>query len=65
MPTLAQASIYFRAYTNGALREVGLGDEYIAKLGPWRAMLADGLDNLGRMEWTRFAVRLPCLGREP
>ncbi len=42
-PSLAQASIYFRAYTNAALREAGLGDRYLAALDPWRKMLADGL----------------------
>ena len=42
-PSLAKASIYFRAYTNAALREAGLGDRYVAALDPWRKMLADGL----------------------
>ncbi len=42
-PSLAPSSIYFRAYTNAALREVGLGDRYLDELGPWRAMLAQGL----------------------
>ncbi len=41
--TLAQSSIYFRAYTNGALREVGLGNRYLQPLEPWRAMLGQGL----------------------
>ncbi len=41
--SLAQSSIYFRAYTNAALREAGLGDRYIEMLGPWRAMLGQGL----------------------
>jgi alpha-L-rhamnosidase len=41
--SLTQSSIYFRAYTNTALREVGLGDRYLEMLGPWRHMLADGL----------------------
>jgi hypothetical protein len=41
--SLAQSSIYFRAYTNAALREVGLGDQYLAMLGPWREMLGRGL----------------------
>jgi hypothetical protein len=40
---LAQASIYFRAYTNAALREVGLGDRYLDVLQPWHEMLASGL----------------------
>jgi alpha-L-rhamnosidase len=42
-PSLAQASIYFRAYTNAALREVGLGDRYLEQLEPWRQMLKNGL----------------------
>lgn len=41
--SLAPASIYFRAYTNAALREVGLGDRYLEQLEPWRRILADGL----------------------
>jgi hypothetical protein len=31
---LAQSSIYFRAYTNAALREVRSGDRYLGMLGP-------------------------------
>jgi hypothetical protein len=42
-PTLAQSSIYYRAYTNAALREVGLGDRYLDMLAPWREMLQNGL----------------------
>jgi hypothetical protein len=42
-PKLAQASIYFRAYTNAALREVGLGDRYLEQLEPWRQILKNGL----------------------
>jgi hypothetical protein len=42
-PLLAHSSIYFLAYTNGALREVGLGDRYLEMLGPWRDMLNQGL----------------------
>lgn len=41
--SLAQSSIYFRAYTNATLREVGLGDKYLDMLGPWREMLRQGL----------------------
>lgn len=39
----AQATIYFKAYTNEALREAGLGDRLWSELGPWRRMLGDGL----------------------
>jgi hypothetical protein len=42
-PSLAQASIYFRAYVNAALREVGLGGRYLEQLEPWRQMLKNGL----------------------
>jgi hypothetical protein len=42
-PNLVQASIYFRAYTNAALREVGLGDRYLDQLEPWRQILKNGL----------------------
>jgi len=41
--SLAPASIYFRAYTNAALREVGLGDRYLEQLEPWRRILKSGL----------------------
>ncbi|MGH9656078.1 MAG: alpha-L-rhamnosidase C-terminal domain-containing protein, partial [Bryobacteraceae bacterium] len=42
-PSLTQSSIYFRAYTNATLREVGLGNFYLKELQPWRKMLAEGL----------------------
>jgi hypothetical protein len=48
--TLAPASIYFRAYTNAALREVGLGDRYLDMLDPWRQML-----NMGLTTWAETA----------
>jgi len=41
--SLSPASIYYRAYTNAALREVGLGDRYLEMLAPWRQMLNTGL----------------------
>ena len=56
--SLAQASIYFRAYTNGALREVGLGDRYLDSLGPWREMLAQGLTTWA--EWNGADTRSDC-----
>ena len=40
---IAGATIYFRAYTNAALRQAGLGDLYLDQLKPWRNMLADRL----------------------
>ncbi len=56
--TLAQSSIYFRAYTNGALRKVGLGDRYLDMLGPWREMLAQGLTTWA--EWNGPDTRSDC-----
>lgn len=41
--SIERSSIYFRAYTNATLRRVGLGDQYLANLGPWREMLREGL----------------------
>jgi hypothetical protein len=56
--SLAQVSIYFRAYTNAALRETGLGDRYLSVLGPWREMLASGLTTWA--EWNGPDVRSDC-----
>lgn len=50
-PSLTQATYYFRFYLFRAMTKAGLGDEYIAQLAPWRAMLARGL--------TTFAERPP------
>ncbi len=41
--SLAQASYYFGWYVLEALREAGLGDQYLDQLKPWRGMLALGL----------------------
>ncbi|HUG11026.1 MAG TPA: family 78 glycoside hydrolase catalytic domain [Opitutaceae bacterium] len=41
--TLVQASTYFRFYLLRAMKRVGLGDQYLAQLGPWRTMLERGL----------------------
>lgn len=56
--SLAQSSIYFRAYTNGALREVGLGERYLGSLGPWREMLSQGLTTWA--EWSGSDARSDC-----
>ncbi len=56
--SLAPSSIYFRAYTNGALREVGLGGRYLDMLGPWRDMLAQGLTTWA--EWNGPDTRSDC-----
>lgn len=42
-PALIQATTYFRFYLLRALKQVGLGDQYVARLGPWRKMLELGL----------------------
>lgn len=47
--SLAPVSIYFRAYTNAALREVGLGDRYLEMLEPWRKILKNGLTTWAEM----------------
>ncbi len=41
--SLIQASTYFRFYLLRAMKAAGLGDEYLAQLGPWRTMLERGL----------------------
>jgi hypothetical protein len=41
--SLIQASLYYRFYLLRAMKHAGLGDEYLAQLGPWRGMLAEGL----------------------
>ncbi len=41
--TLSPASYYFRYYVARAMVHAGLGDQYIAELGPWRKMLSLGL----------------------
>jgi alpha-L-rhamnosidase len=56
--SLAQASIYFRAYLNATLRETGLGDRYLEALGPWREMLSQGLTTWA--EWNGADTRSDC-----
>src|SRR5204862_7368792 len=56
--SLAQCSIYFRAYTNATLRKVGLGDRYLDMLGPWREMLSQGLTTWA--EWSGPDARSDC-----
>jgi alpha-L-rhamnosidase len=41
--SLIQATTYFRFYLLRAMKEAGLGDQYLAGLGQWRDMLARGL----------------------
>jgi hypothetical protein len=48
--TLIQASTYFRFYLLRAMKQAGLGDEYLAMLGPWREMLGRGLTTFAEKE---------------
>lgn len=41
--SLVQCSTYFRFYLLRAMKKAGLGDDYLAMLGPWRTMLDRGL----------------------
>ncbi len=41
--TLTPCSFYFRFYLFRALRQAGLGEEYLRQLEPWRQMLSIGL----------------------
>jgi alpha-L-rhamnosidase len=56
--SVAQSSIYFRAYTNATLRKVALGDRYLEMLGPWREMLREGLTTWA--EWSGPDARSDC-----
>ncbi len=47
--SLTPATYYFRFYLFRAMKKVGLGDEYLAQLGPWRQMLALGLTTWAEM----------------
>ncbi|TAM82590.1 MAG: alpha-L-rhamnosidase [Acidobacteria bacterium] len=40
---LTQCSYYFRFYLFRAIKQVGMGDDYLSLLGPWRRMLDLGL----------------------
>lgn len=41
--SLTQASLYFRFHLDQALFRTGLGGSYLARLGPWRDMVARGM----------------------
>lgn len=41
--TLIPCSTYFRFYLLRAMKQAGLGEQYLSRLGPWRAMLGRGL----------------------
>jgi alpha-L-rhamnosidase len=64
-PSLAQSSIYFRAYTNAVLRTVGLGDRYLQILGPWREMLSQGLTTWAEVSGTDSRSDCHAWGASP
>ena len=41
--SITQATTYFRFYLLRAMKAAGLGDQYLARLGPWHDMLGLGL----------------------
>lgn len=41
--SIIQATIYYRFYLLQAMKKVGLADQYVSMLGPWRDMLKAGL----------------------
>ena len=43
VPPLTKATYYFRFYLARALDHVGMGNQYLQLLGPWRAMVSLGL----------------------
>ena len=56
MEGVAKAEVAERV--NAMLREVGLGDRYLASLGPWREMLGQGLTTWA--EWSGADTRSDC-----
>ena len=62
--SLTQATYYFQFYLFRAMKKAGLGDDYLAQLGPWRQML-----DLGLTTWAETAgadaLRLARLERAP
>jgi len=42
-PRLVQCTVYFRFYLLRAMKAAGLGDAYVDELGPWKAMISEGL----------------------
>jgi alpha-L-rhamnosidase len=43
VPAMTSATYYFRFYLARALDHVGMGNEYLRLLGPWREMVSQGL----------------------
>jgi hypothetical protein len=49
-PAIVPCSIYFRHYLHSAMNKAGEGDMYLDMLGPWRAMLKQGLTTWAETE---------------
>jgi len=49
-PTLTPCTYYFRFYLLRAMKRAGLGDRYVASLGPWFHMLSLGLTTFAEKE---------------
>ena len=60
--SLTQATYYFQFYLFRALKKAGLGDEYLAQLGPWRHDAGTRPDHVGG-EARADALRLARLER--
>jgi alpha-L-rhamnosidase len=48
--SLLPVQLYFRFYLGRAMRKVGRGDLYVGSLGPWEAMLRDGMKTFGEID---------------
>ncbi len=47
---LIQTSIYFKYYLTRALQKVGMADEYMNQLEPWKYMLSQGMTTFGETD---------------
>ena len=56
---LIPCTLYYRFYLFRAMIKAGLGDEYVQRLAPWRAMLKSGLSTFAE---TREPTRSDCHG---
>ncbi len=57
--SLSQATFYFRFYLTRAMVAAGMADQYESALGPWKAMIADGLSTFAE---TPGETRSDCHG---
>ena len=58
--SLTACTLYFRYYLNRALRQAGLGDQYLETLSTWRTMVANGHTTFPETEYPD--VRSDCHG---